>query len=210
MSQDKNPSEASRFGLSDTYWKGLSEKSRQMMRVVRPLPHGQSATVHLFHLERYLEEQEGAARQMGGTFDLCPDFQRGHVWRQDQKERYVENLLRGVAPREIRFNSPSYGNGRPGGDIHPYDFVCVDGLQRITATRQFLAGDFPVFGDVFATDLAGTPFDPFRITMYLTVTVYSLNRRADLLQMYLDINNGGAAHTESEIERVKSLLEKAR
>jgi len=200
-------SEAAYFGLSDTYWNGLSEQSRAVMRLVRPLPPGDSSTVHLGHLENWLSDQQQTAAQMGGTFDLNPDFQRGHVWTPEQQQRFIESFLRGVAPKELRFNCPAYDHhNRAGGDINPYDFVCVDGLQRLTALRHFLAGGVKVFGEIRAEDLRGTPFDPFRMTMYVTATIHSLNRRADLLKMYLDINNGGSAHTEAEIERVRALL----
>lgn len=202
--------EAAYFGLSGTYWNGLSDQSKRAMRLVRPLPSGESSTVHLAFLERWLKDQEDTAAKMGGKFDLCPDFQRGHVWTPEQQQRYIENLLRGIAPRELRFNSPVYDNqARAGGDINPYDFVCVDGLQRLTAVRCFLTGGFKVFDELYADDLRGTPFDPFRMTMYLTITIHSLNKRADLLRMYLDINNGGTAHTQEEIGRVHVLLEKA-
>jgi hypothetical protein len=207
---DRTSLEAAYFGLSDEYWDKLSTKSKRAMRLVRPLPAGESATVHLPYLERWLKDQEETATKMGGTFDLCPEFQRGHVWTLEQQQRYIENLLRGIAPRELRFNSPVYdGRSRAGGDMHPYDFVCIDGLQRLTAVRDFLAGNFTVFDALFADDLRETPFDPFRMTMYLTITIHSLNKRAELLRMYLDINNGGSAHTQAELDRVRSLLEGA-
>lgn len=210
MAKIKKPAEspeASYFGLSTTYWNSLSEKSKTAMRLVRPLPAGESSSVHFGHLEDWFKYQEETATKMGGAFNLCPDFQRGHVWTPEQQERYVESFLRGVAPKELRFNSPVYdGHNRAGGDMHPYDFVCIDGLQRLTAARDFLAGRVKVFGSLVADDLRETPFDPFRMTMYFTITIHSLNKREELLQMYLDINNGGSAHTKEELDRVRALL----
>jgi hypothetical protein len=195
------------FGYSKTYWDKLSDKSKRAIHAVRPLPASHSYTVHFGHLEEWLNGQEETAYKMGGDFDLCPDFQRGHVWTREQQLRYVENLLRGIAPRELRFNSPIFDeHRRTGGDLHPYDFVCVDGLQRLTAVRLFLIGDFKVFDELYAEDLRGTPFDPFRMSMYFTMNVHSLNERSGLLRMYLDINNGGSAHTEAELDRVRALL----
>ena len=59
---------------------------------------------------------------------LNPDFQRGHVWTEEQQVSYMEFLLRGgKTARVIYFNKPSWQSCMP---INKYDdFVCVDGLQ---------------------------------------------------------------------------------
>lgn len=196
------------FGYSEEYWAGLSEQSRRVLRLVRPLPPGTQVTVGFGYLEQWLAFQEETAVTAGGEFNLCPDFQRGHVWTLDQQARYVENVLRNVAPLELHFNSPAY-DGRfssESGGMHPYDFVCVDGLQRLTAVREFIAGKLKIFNTLVASDLRGTPFDPFRVSLRFTMTIHTLKYRADLLRMYLDINNGGSIHTEAELERVRALL----
>ena len=67
---------------------------------------------------------------------LDPPFQRGHVWTQAQQEAYVIHLLRGgLSGKDLYFNCPSWH----GKALTDYDeFVCVDGLQRITAIRKFI------------------------------------------------------------------------
>jgi hypothetical protein len=80
---------------------------------------------------------------------------------------------------------------------------CVDGLQRLTAVRRFLAGEIKAFGMV-AKEFTGTPFDPRRYMLRMAVHVYQT--RAELLQYYIDLNAGGTPHEPEEIERVRALL----
>ena len=71
---------------------------------------------------------------------LNPNFQRGHVWTESQQIAFVEFLLRGgKSARVIYFNKPSWQMTKT---INGYDdFVCVDGLQRITAVTKFLKNE---------------------------------------------------------------------
>jgi len=63
---------------------------------------------------------------------LNPDFQRGHVWTDEQQVNYIEFLLKGgQSSRVIYFNHPGWMTGFKG------DFVCVDGLQRLTAVMRY-------------------------------------------------------------------------
>ena len=44
---------------------------------------------------KYLEDWLEDLRRRG-ELDLNPDFQRGHVWTEQQQIRYVEFVLRGI------------------------------------------------------------------------------------------------------------------
>ena len=64
--------------------------------------------------------------------DLSPDFQRGHVWTEAQQEAFMAHVLEGGSPGVIRWNT--IGNPTLG-------VQCIlDGLQRLTACRAWLAG----------------------------------------------------------------------
>lgn len=68
---------------------------------------------------------------------LNPDFQRGHVWTEDQQVKFLEFILRGgKTGRTLYFNDPYWHSCRPKTGYS--DFVCVDGLQRITAIQKTL------------------------------------------------------------------------
>lgn len=81
------------------------------------------------------------------NLQLNPDFQRGHVWTEEQQISYVEYLLKdGKSSRIIYFNNPSW-MGKPSTDYN--DFVCVDGLQRLTAVIKFMNNELKVFGNYY-------------------------------------------------------------
>jgi len=130
---------------------------------------------------------------------LNPDFQRGHVWTETQQCRYVEYLLKnGTGSRVMFFNSPNWSSHRP---ICSKPFVCVDGLQRITAIIRFLSNEFKVFGYYY------NEFeDDIDLMNCIRFNINNLQTRREALQWYLDLNSGGTVHCDAELERVRSLL----
>ena len=87
-----------------------------------------SVDIGLDYLVTWVTEHE-----QNFNLQLNPDFQRGHVWTEEQQIAYIEYLLRGGrSGRDVYFNMPGWMvefNGK---------FVCVDGLQRITACLKFM------------------------------------------------------------------------
>ena len=134
---------------------------------------------------------------------LCPDFQRGHVWTEAQQIAWLEFLLRGgKSGRDLYFNDPYWMNwvSNPSGY---QDFVCVDGLQRITAIQRFVGGEIPVFGH-FYEEYEDVRWLNTHHTLF--VHINALKTKREVLQWYLDMNAGGIAHTADEIARVRKLL----
>ncbi len=132
--------------------------------------------------------------------DPNPDFQRGYVWTPEQKVRYVEYILRGGATgRDIQTNNPDWNSSTVIGK----SYVLVDGKQRLEAVLGFLNDEFTVFG--------GSKFSEFEDSLRMTGPsfkwhVNDLATRAEVLQWYLDLNNGGTVHTSDELDRVRGLL----
>lgn len=194
------------FGLSQEYWGRLSPEDRALYQVVRPLGIKDGGTdIALSELPGYLDKIRVDCEKMGGSFELCPDFQRGHVWSDEQRSRYIEAVMRGNAPRRVLMNCPGWlGDGRPGDDIPQMTFQCVDGLQRVTAVQMYAGGELEVFGGRTISDFKGTPFAAQRFRMQMVVM--EIGSRRDLLQMYLDLNAGGSVHSPQELQRVRELL----
>lgn len=145
--------------------------------------------------------------------NIDPDFQRAHVWTNDQRSRYVEHLFKGgKTAREIYINAPNW-NGGPGHEDSPNymgDVVLVDGKQRFTALSMFLNDELAVFGHkISQMTLRGKPLETTALLtnrFSLKVFVNDLETRSEVLQWYLDINSGGTQHTEDEIQKVRDLL----
>lgn len=136
------------------------------------------------------------------NLQLEPDFQRGHVWTEEQQKKYVEFLLQGGwSGRHLYFNCPSWHTPVPEGAYN--EFVCVDGLQRITAITRFINNEIPVFGSYFKEFT-----DSIRLLdCTMRVNINNLRTKRDVLQWYIEINAGGTPHSKEEIERVKVLME---
>jgi hypothetical protein len=131
--------------------------------------------------------------------DLDPDFQRAHVWDEAKQVKFIEYLLRGgMSGLDLYFNCPEWGNCD---DPH---LVCVDGKQRITAILRFLNNEYPIFGKHYAKDCDRSCFRMLGVKIHIN----NLQTRAEVLNWYLDLNDGGVAHTSKEIQKVRDLLEK--
>lgn len=161
-------------------------------------------------IERFIEDH---GRE--GGVDLDPDFQRGHVWQDHHRTRYVEHLLRGGQHgRVIVWNSPDYAyhDRRSDSDL-PTTLVVVDGKQRLTAVRLFLADQVEVFGgnrlsdfdEQSRSDILMSTSNLLRLTMHM----HGLQYRRELLDLYLQLNEGAIAHAPEEIDRVRALRDAA-
>ena len=131
---------------------------------------------------------------------LNPNFQRGHVWTEEQQVKYVEYILRGGKSAKIIYlNKPSW----QGGECGNYDdFVCVDGLQRITAVLRFLNNEIKAFGYYYNEYEDKLPFE-----VDLLININNLKTEKEVLQWYVDLNEGGTPHTSEEIDKVKQMIE---
>lgn len=166
-------------------------------RDIKPFTHdaGYGVDIPLSMLEEQIESWSKAYQM-----ELDPDFQRGHVWTDEQRSRYIEYLLRGgISSRIIYFNCPGWqsGSGKVG------QLIIVDGKQRLEACRRFVRSEIPAFGYLrkeYSDDIF--PFSP-----HLRFAINNLRTRAEVLQWYLDLNSGGVVHTSAEIEKVQKLLE---
>lgn len=144
------------------------------------------------HIANQAERSEGMA-----VLDLEPDFQRAHVWNEEQQIAYVEYILRGgTSGKELYFNCTGWGRDWRG----PY--VIVDGKQRLEAARRFLRDEIPAFGYTI------NQYDdkPHILTASFSWNVAAIETRAEVLSWYLHFNAGGSVHTQEELNRVRELL----
>jgi len=129
--------------------------------------------------------------------NINPEFQRGHVWTEQQQIDYVEfKISGGSGSNEIQFNCPGWMNDFRG------PFVLVDGKQRLNAVLRFLRNEIKVF-DYFRNEIEG------RIPSYCEFIfhVNNLSKEVDVLKWYLEMNSGGTPHTQNELNRVKDMIE---
>ena len=133
--------------------------------------------------------------------NLDPDFQRGHVWSDRQRERYLEHELSGgVGSNLIRLNHPQWRRSYEG------DFVIVDGLQRLETILRFLRNEARAYGKYLREyEDALSQMGP-----RLTISINTLDTREKVLWWYIELNEGGTPHKEEEIARVRTLIDQER
>jgi len=70
-----------------------------------------------------------------GDIILSPDFQRHEVWKVEQKSKFIESILMGLPlpPIYLKKNSET-------------QYIVVDGLQRTSTLRDFMAGKLQLTG----------------------------------------------------------------
>jgi hypothetical protein len=166
------------------------------------------------YLEAYIEDQQTIG------LDINPDFQRGHVWDEDRQIAYIENRLQdGLAGRVIYINrGPWLWRSKASGLLHRttlshqnehlaswqgcYQYVLVDGLQRLTAILKFLRNELPIFGGYYRADWS----DRLPHQASIRIAYGEFEQRKDILNWYLQLNSGGVVHTQEELDRVRALL----
>lgn len=205
---DRNSAQFCSITCDDVYDRKLSElyesNNAKFTALVDPVPFSNYAVDFQMHrlkpqFVRYAEDY--------GSFEYCPDFQRGHVWTRDKQIAFIEAIAKNSIPKSlltITLNCPDFEDDREKGDLS--GFCIIDGLQRVTAVQEFVEGKFKVFGGTVGyDDFDYSSFSYKRIC--IRVQVFTFKWKKDLLKYYIAINSGGVVHADTEIERVKKLLE---
>lgn len=139
--------------------------------------------------------------QKEANLQLNPVFQRGHVWNEKQQVSWLEFFLKGGKSGDVvYFNCPSWHHKVP--DKNYNEYVCVDGLQRLTAICRFINNEIKVFGSYFSEYE-----DPIFLNRHtLKININDLKSEKEVMQWYVDMNSAGTQHSNEEIERVRQMI----
>lgn len=153
--------------------------------------------VHFATGDTGLAYLRGLVMQPDDPWELNPDYQRDHVWTDQQRSRFLGFLLEGGHAPLIWVNNNST-TGR---------YEVIDGKQRLTACLRFLDGE--ISAEVSdGRQLWWRDFDEIdrRVSPTIKYAIVQLPTRAAVLDFYLKLNRGGTVHTDAEIDRVRALL----
>jgi hypothetical protein len=139
-----------------------------------------------------------------GALNLSPDYQRGAVWTEKQQRRFIGHALEGGAVPLIYVHRDDLWTEGVLPEV-------IDGQQRLRAIAAFMQGLIP--GEVYDKTAAAwrelwyRDFDEIdrrarRMSVEIVYGDWSRERR---LEFYLRLN-GGVAHTDEELGRVRRLL----
>lgn len=129
------------------------------------------------------------------AIDVDVDYQREHVWTPEQQSLFVGHALSGGKVLPLVVNDPGREDQR---------LEMVDGKQRLTAMRLWLANKIPAFvgwKTIWRPDTDGR----FRLGHGFEFHFVKLPR-IEVLRFYLRLNATGTPHTPAELTKVEQLL----
>lgn len=142
------------------------------------------------YLEEWLDGHKGATSY---TIELNPDYQRGYVWSQEQKEKYIEYRLKGgFSGKDIYWNCPNWMHFHK---VKNAKLELVDGKQRIDAVIGFMNDEVKAFGK-FKSEFE----DKMPFTIDFVFHINNLVNRREVIEWYLGLNRGGSVHTEKDLQ----------
>lgn len=155
------------------------------------------APMRLFNAYRNSTLDSLLHRMLRGMDD-APDYQRGYAWSYTDKERYLQSVFEG---RELgRFIFVCQPYPRP-------DHV-LDGKQRLNCLVEFITSQIAYKG-VYWHELSSRDRSRIenRSVQYADLSSEQFSR-AELLQIFLEVNAAGVPQTEEHLEHVRALLAK--
>lgn len=173
-------------------WSDIPEFPTIHYNVNVPLSYLQENLIH------YTEEH---------GLEMNPDFQRAHVWTEEQQIAYMEYLLmKPQVPQQIVFNHPNWMGNFEG------HMVLLDGKQRLEAARRWINNEIPAHGHFLKEFTHYSPEHPINKRIGIPTDIdfvfciMKIKTRQEILKWYVNFNSGGTPHTNEELNRVKALI----
>lgn len=141
--------------------------------------------------------QQILSRLEGGAMDLNPDFQRlDEDWDDQRRSRLIESLL-------LRIPIPVFYVSADENDL----WRVVDGVQRISALRRFVANDFPLRRLEYLRSFEGRRHDglPRSLQRRIGETTFGFHiiepgtPREVMFNIFTRLNTGGKPLNKQEI-----------
>lgn len=126
---------------------------------------------------------------------VLPPWQRPEVWSENQKVRFIESVFLGLGCGYYVTNGMEWDEQ---GRNLPMAGWLIDGQQRITAIRDFVAGELTVFGDVTYPTMTRLEKLRFQREKFQRFELEYVDDETLLRELYDRLNFGGTPHTEDQ------------
>lgn len=127
-----------------------------------------------------------------------PDYQRGYVWTDVDKEKLIESIMLGYPIGGFVVKANRYPELRS---------EIIDGKQRINAIVDFMSGKYKYKG-LYYWNLSRSDRNNFEDRSIQWCELPETATRKDCLKMFLACNSCGVPQDESHIQKVKELYAK--
>lgn len=127
---------------------------------------------------------------------MTPEFQRSNTkWSQEMQISYIENVISGYRGDLLLY----YVRNQDAG----YCYI-LDGLQRLTALKDFIDGKFLVFGGASFDELVEMKVGALRGT--LTLKIYEFDDHISACKHYINMNKN-ITHSPEDLTTAYEFLE---
>ena len=133
--------------------------------------------------------------------DMEPDYQRGYVWTQEDKEKLIDSIFNNIDIGKFALiHKRNYGQP----DVPLYEVL--DGKQRITAICEFYENRFPYKGKYF-NDLSY--LDRWHFMDYgINIAEIDYADKATILKYFLILNTSGKCISKEHLAKVEKMYNK--
>lgn len=134
--------------------------------------------------------------------DFSPEYQRGLVWTDEDREALLDSIFMGADIGRFVFRE------RDDDEIDLADAIfyeIVDGKQRMTALLDYYAGRYAYHG-VYYHELSSKDRHRFDNACVSVASVKNLSKK-DTLRLFLMLNQGGRPLSRDVIERAKQRMD---
>lgn len=140
---------------------------------------------------------------LDGKLNLTPFYQRGLVWTLEQKQKYLEAVFKDKAKI-----TPTILLNWKNVDEDVYEVL--DGLQRLTAIFDFINDKFPIFDEIYFSDMS-IKDRYFILNKDIKYTrIEKLNHKNltdnEKIELFLEINELGTKMSQEHIDKVKGMI----
>lgn len=138
------------------------------------------------------------------NIDFEPNFQRGLVWSQEQKEAYILALFEHRA--EL---SPTFvlDQDKVNETMNLKKMISIDGKQRLHAVKEFMDDKFSVKGMYYSQLKESDKFYlqslDFDMVVYRNPDVFKTLDYKTQLEIFLAINSWGVPQAEEHIKKLE-------
>ena len=131
--------------------------------------------------------------------DMDPDYQRGYVWDQEDKEKLIDSIFNNIDIGKFVFIHKRYSSSN-----EPL-YEILDGKQRVTTLCEFYENKFP-YKDRYFNDLSDK--DRWHFLEYgISVAEVEEADKKTILKYFLMLNTGGKPMDEKHLNKVKEMIQ---
>lgn len=133
--------------------------------------------------------------------DFNPDYQRGYVWTQEDKELLLDSVFKNIDIGKFVFIRLSDAEWME----RNFGYEILDGKQRLSTLIEFYENKLTYKGKYF-NDLSGMDRAVFKNHMVSVAEVNETDKKT-VLKYFLMLNRTGKAMNEAHLKAVEDMLE---